>query len=281
MDVKRLYDIPSWKWPVQAGAMIYAAISDRGTPRSERLLALELAGDPAVINDRMAGALIAILRDAVEDAEVREQAVMSLGPGLEIAYLDDLDLVDDLPGEMADVERFSGISTSLLVWIQEDLSRLYRDAAMPEPVRHRILETSVRAPWDWHINAVNAAYHSSDKEWRLTAVFCMGYLAGFEAQLAEALHNPDPDIALEAVSAAVNHGMADALPRFGEILSAPPPDKETLLRAIDLVPEIWPEEADELLGYLVNAPDREIAAAALNALVLAETMLELADDDEE
>jgi len=281
VDVKRLYDTPSWKWPARAGAMIYAAISDGVAPHNERLLALELAGDPVVINDRMAGALVAILRDAKEGEEIREQAVMSLGPALEMAYLDDMDFVDDVPGEMVDDELCPGISGSLLVGIQEDLSRLYRDAAMPEPVRHRILETSVRAPWDWHVNAVNAAYHSSDKEWRLTAVFCMGYLAGFEAQLAEALQNPDPDIALEAVGAAVNHGMDEALPRLREILGAPPPDKEILLRAIDLVPEIWPEEADELLGYLVNAPDREIATVALDALVLAETMLELADDDEE
>jgi hypothetical protein len=54
------------------------------------------------------------------------------------------------------------------------------DASVPTDVRRRILEASVRAPQDWHRDAIRAAYASDDDVWRLTAVFCMRSVRGFE-----------------------------------------------------------------------------------------------------
>jgi hypothetical protein len=44
----------------------------------------------------------------------------------------------------------------------------------------RILEASVRAPQDRHPDAVRAAYASGDAAWKLTAVFRMADVRGFE-----------------------------------------------------------------------------------------------------
>ena len=86
--------------------------------------------------------------------------------------------------------------------IGESLRKLYMDAGVPEEVRRRILEASVRAPEDWHEEAVRAAYGSDDDAWRLTAVFCMRFVRGFDEQIVEALDSENPDIHYEAVCAA-------------------------------------------------------------------------------
>ncbi len=281
MDLKQLYDIPPWEWPGNATAIIYEAVSEPGRPEPDRLMALELAGEPVVINDRLAEALMTIIQDGRESEEVRCQAVIALGVGLEGAYLDEVDLEDDFLAEINTDEIVESLSSHLLIKIQEKLSRLYRDAEMPERVRRRILEASVRAPWDWHKNAVTAAYYSGDHDWRLTSVFCMGYLPGFNEELIEALRDPDREISLEAVGSALNHGLSEALPTFKDLLlNRPSSDKELLLRAIELVPEVCPEQAGEMLSSLVDDKDREVATAVLDALALAETMMELDDDED-
>ncbi|MFP4040782.1 MAG: HEAT repeat domain-containing protein [Desulfosudaceae bacterium] len=281
MDLKQLYDSPPWEWPGNATAIIYKAVSEPGHPESDRLMALELAGEPIVINDRLAEVLMAILQNGREPEEIRCQAVIALGAGLEAAYLEEVDIEDDFLTEINTDEIGEGLSSHLLKKIQEKLSRLYRDAEIPERVRRRILEVSVRAPWDWHKNAVTAAYYSGDNDWRLTSVFCMGYLPGFNEELIEALRDPDQEISLEAVSSAVNHGLSEALPKFKDILlTSPSSDKELLLRAIELVPEVCPEQAGEMLSSLLDDQDREVATAVLDALALAEMMMELDDDED-
>ena len=62
----------------------------------------------------------------------------------------------------------------------------------------------MRAPQDWHENAVGSAYASGDDTWKLTAVFCMRFVRGFDGQIVEELDNTDTAIELEAVLAAGN-----------------------------------------------------------------------------
>ena len=50
--------------------------------------------------------------------------------------------------------------------------------------------------------AVRSVYASEDEDWKLTAVFCMQYIKGFEAEIVEALESPNPDIHYVAVCAA-------------------------------------------------------------------------------
>jgi len=123
---------------------------------------------------------------------VRGRAVISLGPILEHADTQGFEDADDLP-----------ITEPAFHRLQESLRKLYRDANVPKEVRRRILEASVRAPQDWHEDAIRVAYSSGDEVWRLTAVFCMRFVRGFEEQILEALDTEKPDIHYEAVVAVV------------------------------------------------------------------------------
>jgi hypothetical protein len=77
---------------------------------------------------------------------------------------------------------------------------------VPKMVRAAELEASVRAAEDWHADAVRAAFASSDDDWKLTAVFCTGYVPGFDGQILESLKSKNPDVCYEAVVAAGNYG---------------------------------------------------------------------------
>jgi hypothetical protein len=78
--------------------------------------------------------------------------------------------------------------------IQEALCNLYLHTDVPKEVRRRILEASVRALQDWHPDAIREAYASADESWRLTAVFCMRFVRGFDEQILEALDIENQDI---------------------------------------------------------------------------------------
>ena len=176
MDVKALRDVPPWAWPEGAGQMFLDMLRDGQTAESDRLLAAELAGDVTVINDELVDALLAILRRGDESEKLRGRAVISLGPVLEHADMHGFEDADDVP-----------IAEHTYHRIQESLRRLYMDPGVPKEVRRRILEASVRAPQDWHQDAVRAAYGSDDEAWRLTGVFCMRFVRGFDEQITELL----------------------------------------------------------------------------------------------
>jgi uncharacterized protein (UPF0147 family) len=53
--------------------------------------------------------------------------------------------------------------------IQSTLQILYQDPRVPQEVRRRVLEASIRAPQPWHTDALREAYARGDPEWKLTA----------------------------------------------------------------------------------------------------------------
>ena len=169
MNLKTLKDTPPWDWPKGTGKILLYILRDNRPSESDLLLATELAGDFTVINDELVDALLSILRSGDRSEKVRGRAAISLGPVLERADTEGFEDADDLP-----------ITERTFHRIQESLRRLYMDANVPEEVRWRILEASVRAPQDWHQDAVRAAYSGDDEVWRLTAVFCMRFVRGFE-----------------------------------------------------------------------------------------------------
>ena len=61
MNIKTLEDIPPWQWPKNAGKIILGVLRNDQADASDRLLAAELRGDSAVINDALAEALLSIL----------------------------------------------------------------------------------------------------------------------------------------------------------------------------------------------------------------------------
>ena len=165
--------------------------------------------------------------------------------------------------------------------LQESLRKLYRDANVREEVRRRILEASVRAPQDWHEDAIRAAYSSGDEVWRLTAVFCMRFLRGFDKQIVEELENENPDIQLEAVLAAADWGVAAGWPQIAALIHSGRTPKPLLLAAIEAVPAIRPQEASEVLSGLIESDDEDIIEAVQEALAIAEEPAGEGEDDED
>ncbi|SPD75647.1 conserved hypothetical protein [uncultured Desulfobacterium sp.] len=271
MDLKILKDIPPWEWPNEADTELEGILHDKGADSSDRLLAAELAGELTVIRDGLIDELLSILHDGNESEQIRATAATSLGCALEYADEDLYD--DDFDDEM--------ISYESVTKIRESLRRLYRDAAVPKLVRRRILEASVHVPQDWHRDAIRASYLSADEDWRLTAVFCMQLVPGFETQILEALDSKNPYIHYHAVCAAGNCGLDEAWPHISAILTASQPDKDLLIAAIEAAPNIRPEEAAEILLELTGSEDEDIVEAAYEAMSMADMDWDEGYDDEE
>jgi len=270
MDLETLHDTPPWEWPEDTAEMLVGVLSDGSAKDSRRILAASLAGDLTVIDDKIASALLAIVSDGDATEDLRNTAVISLGPALEQTEMFGFDEPDD-----------TVLSETRFREIQQTLRRLYLDAEVPGEVRRRVLEASVRAPQDWHRDAVRAAYASTDPSWVMTAVFCMRFLRGFDDQILSALDSNNPDIRYEAVCAAGNWAIESAWGHIADILVKDAIDKPLLIAAIEAAAAIRPQEALDRLYDLRDSEDDEIAEAADEALAMAEGLAELEDDEDE
>ena len=269
MDLKLLQDTPPWDWPRDAAKVFKKTLLDRKAGAADRILAAEMAGNMVAINDDLAGILLSIAASTAESDELRGKAAISLGPVLEQSYTDEFDDPDDLP-----------ITEDTYHQIRESLHKLYLDESNPKLVRRRILEASVRAPEDWHGDAIRAAYATGDQEWMLTAVFAMCYVPGFDELILDALNNPDPDIHFHAVDAAGNWSVDGAWSHVAALVKSPATPKPLIFVAIEALASIRPAEAEDLLLPLTNSPDEEIQEVAQDALQMAEMEDEDDDDDE-
>jgi hypothetical protein len=267
MNLNALKNIPPWDWPEGTGTRLLEILRNEGTTDADLLVAAELAGDSTIINDSLADELIAIVRSTARPDEVRARAAISLGPALEDA---DTQGFED-PGDSSIAER-------TLIKIQQSLRALYMDAGVPKEVRRRILEASVRAPQDWHQGAVRAAYASGDESWRLTAVFCMRFVRGFDEQILEALDSDNEDIHYEAVLAAGNWGVDGAWSHVVALATSPGTKKLLLLAAIEAVASIRPHEAVAILYEIDESEDDEILAAIEEAIAISKGA---SDEDDE
>ena len=108
----------------------------------------------------------------------------------------------------------------------------------------------------------------------------MGYVRGFDDEILEALKSDDEDLHYQAVRAASNWGLDGAWPHVRALVSQPHPDKVLLLAAIEAVGAIRPEEADAVLGHLLDSDDEDVVDAVEEALMLAEGEMGLGDDDD-
>jgi hypothetical protein len=264
MNIHTLNDIPPWEWPEDAGEFISKVLREKNAPVSDRVLAAELAGENVVMNDDLGNLLLTIIQDNDEPEELRAKAAISLGPALEYGNMMEFDDPDDII-----------LSEKVFHKVQDQLQDIYQDTNSPKTLRRRVLEAAVRAPMDWHKQAIEGAYHSNDHEWQLTAVFCMGYVKGFDDQILESLKSDNPDIFYEAICAAGNWGLKAAWPYVQEIITRKDVDKPLLIAAIEASSHINPSESMEILSELSYSDDEEIAEAADEAL----TMSGMYDDD--
>lgn len=209
------------------------------------------------MDGEMAGLLAAIVLSPDEPEEIRAAAAISLGPILEQTSIEGFD--DDTASP--------AISEDMFQRIQETLRTTYFQEQAPKLVRRRALEASVRAPADWHCDAIRTAYASDDEEWSLTAVFGMRWVQGFDAQILEALENSNADIHYEAVRAAGAHEVRAAWPHVRALITSERTGKELRLTAIEAAAGMAPPEDIHILHELADSDDEEIAEAANEALM--------------
>jgi len=253
MNVKTLNNTPPWEWPEDAGTTILGVLTDEHAEDSDRVLAA-----------------LAVVGSPTEPEELRGRAAISLGPAFEHADTFGFEDADDLL-----------ISEAAFLRIQQSLRDLFVEADVPQDVRRSILEASVRAPQEWHNEAVRSAYSSEDGAWKLTAVFCMRFIRGFDDQIFESLNSEDPDIHYEAVCAAGSWGVHAAWLHVVALVSASDTEKDLRLAAIDAVASIRPLEAGDILGDLTVSDDEEIVEAVYDALTIARGESGWVDLDEE
>ena len=263
MDLKLLKDTPPWEWPKDTGTAVLAILCDDHAEEPDRILAAELAGDFTVINNELAEALLAIVSSGTATAELRGIVAISLGPALEHANTMGFDHADDIL-----------LSEETVARVQLTLHGLFTDADVPEDVRRRVLEAAVRAPQNWHQDAVRVACASDDEGWRLTGVFCMRFVGGFDDQILEALDSDDPEVHYHAVCAAGNWEVDAAWSHIADLVTSDDTDKPLRLAAIEAAATIRPQEAVEMLRDLAELDDEDIVEAAFEALGMAEGLSE-------
>jgi hypothetical protein len=263
MDWRALSKIPSYQWPEGADAIIADIIRDKQTSDQDLMLACELAGELVVMNDELARELLRVAQNPDHSPDARGHAEIALGPALE-------------EFEMTQ----SALSEEVFEEVQAVLRKLQGDPGTPALVRRRALEASVRAPMDWHTDAIRAAYASDEVAWKVTAVFCMGFVNGFDKQIFEALESPIPDLKFEAVNAARNSELEAAWPQIQPLLRHDT-EKELLLAAIGAAAVLRPDDAQDLLAPLADTKDPEISAEIKGALSMARAIVSDDYDDED
>jgi hypothetical protein len=271
VKLQDIADLPPWERPGNTGDKLKKIMRDHGAPVPDRELAIELAGDMTAVDNEICGLLIGILIDQTEPELLRSRACISLGPVLEQTDMSGFDDPYDDPA----------ITPEMFEHIKETLEAVYRDEAAPKLVRRKALEASVRAMQDWHPDAIRAQYASSDEEWKLTAVFGMRYVPGFETQIMEALNSANQDIHIEAIRAAGEREVHDAWPHIRALLKSSKTPKPLLLDAIGASAYVSPDEAGPALVDLVDSDDEEISEVAAEAMMEAESATEPYDEDED
>jgi hypothetical protein len=113
------------------------------------------------------------------------------------------------------------------------------------------LEASVRAPENWHPDAIGTAYVSGDKDWMLTAVLAAG-----------------------------SSGLAAAWSHMVALVDGAGTPKPLLLAAIGAVASIRSAEARRILVDLADSDDEEVAEAADEAIGMAAAASDEEDDEE-
>jgi hypothetical protein len=257
VELTQLTQTPSWDWPTDAAASVKRGLG--GQDSAQRLVAAELAGELVVMDDEMAALLLAMVTADPLEA-VRGAAAIALGPALEeaneVGFDDELDHAFDR----------RALSEARVAEIQRALRTVHQDPRQPELVRRMCLEASVRAPQDWHADAVRSAYARPDKPWKMTALFCMGRVDGFEPDILAALDGSDVDLVVEAVRAAGQLELGAAGPRVLDLAASGASDVRARYAAVEALATIETEGCDELLVSLTEAPDDVLAQLAFESL---------------
>ncbi len=226
------------------------------------------------MDDALAREILAIAQgDAAED--VRADAIVALGPAVDecgVEYMDGEELDPSEYGAPLSLDAFEEVTAAL--------RDIYEDESQPKLVRRRAFEVLVRDPQPWQKDAIARDFASSDRDWKMTAIFSMGYVRGFGKDLLDQLRSAQGDLLYEAVRAAGRAEVEEAAPILEALAIAEGTDRDVRLEAIAGLPAVDPDCFD-LLDELAESKDAEIRAAAEEALQNLQIFEEdLGEDDE-
>lgn len=214
-----------------------------------------------------------IAGDGNED--VRADTVIGLGPIIEEAGMD----FDDEDDFEWGPELGPGISRETFDTILREVQEVYKAESQPKLVRRRAFESLVRHPQPWQKSEIRQHFASGDRDWKLTAVFAMGYVPGFEKEIIELVSSGEGDFLFEAVRAAGNMDVKGAAGRIRAIAQSEDADRDLRCIAIEALQYVDPD-CEDLLERLTESRDEEVAEVA--AAVLEElSMLEEELDEED
>jgi HEAT repeat protein len=239
-----------------------------------RIEALETFGE---VDDELAEELLRILQSDASE-EIRAAAAISLGPTLEIVGTD---LSDD--GRVGEFFGDSPLSQQVYDRVVETFKRVCLDEGQPTLVRRRVFEAAVRSPKRWQEGVIRSAWAGDDPDWRLTAVFAMGYVTRVDhtSEIEAAFGSDSQELQLEAIRAGGLRGVESLLPEVTAIAADESARPELRYAAVEALGYLGDEETLELLTDLTESDDELLAALAAEALQLAMVDFEDLELDEE
>lgn len=247
-NLNQLNEIPPDEWPDKARDMIFRGLHDTNT--ETRLAATNLAWP--ILDQAIADRLLEIVQSD-PDEEVRSRAAICFGPVFE-----DWDMFGD------DLTVVS-LKENTVERVRESFKRIYDDPSQPKLVRRRVLEASVRAPESWHEEATEKAFRSNDEDWRVTAIFCMGFVPGFGDTVLDMLKNGKGDMRDEAVKSAGQLGLSEAVPYLNKLILNDKTKKDLRIEALFALSAIADEDSAEIFATMMDHSDDELAEAAADA----------------
>lgn len=239
----------------------------------DRLEVLEECGE---VDDELAAELLRFLESDAPD-EGRAAAAIALGPTLEM-----MDTELDEQGRVENAFGMAPLSQRVYDLVVETLRRVCLDQAEPVLVRRRAFEAAVRSPKDWQVDVIRSAWAGDDADWRLTAVFGMGYViqADFAAEIEAAFKSDSQELQGEAIRAAGLRELESLLPEVTAIAADRDAAPELRYAAVEALGHLGDEDTVELLHELAESDDEILAGIAEEALQWASLEMEVDDLDD-
>jgi HEAT repeat protein len=221
--------------------------------RQQRLEELALDMDDATAEKLLE------IAESDQDENIRADVIVSFGP-----------IIDECG---TDYEEDFGFGPELLPSLSKGafesmvrrLRAIYEDPAQPTIVRRRSMEVLVRDPQPWQRDAIRRDFASGERDWRLTAIFSMGYHNGFDKEILQLVESGEGDLRFEAVRAAGLRSLKEAGPTLRKLARSSSVERDLRIVAILSLPPVDPD-CRELLQSLRQSGDKEISAAADEAL---------------
>jgi HEAT repeat protein len=170
---------------------------------------------------------------------------------------------------------------------QETAIRIWNNAAEAIAVRRRALEAISNSGNEIVTSAIQAAYQDPNRLMRISAIFAMGrsYDHRWTATVLQELDNPDPEIRYEAIRAAGELELNQAVPKLGGLAVEDEPEMREA--AIWSLGEIGGNQALRILTSLADSAealeDEELLDTIEDAISTASLMgsdFDVNDDDE-